>query len=523
MLSQILTESLERGDSYKRAAAGTLSRGPRGGGGVMPYAGATGPFNPFDDQQLASAIKQYHAGMKDHPWSAIRPVCVTIADLPFRCGTQLSRGTKPSATAGKFRAKAMGLAPPFVRKQLAEGMEQDDSHPLLDVFEDPNPIMGGWQMLCCTAHSIEVTGRSYWWIQDYRGREAENRGLPLQLWYLPSTWVKPIHSEDRPFAGWRVKPPSMTEQEAEDKFGILSFEEVIYFAHVDPSDPFSSMSPMQTQAKAINTDDEIQKAQFASMLNGIHPGVVISAGRIEHPSMTGPGLRPLLTPEQRTQLINAVRLAYAGTQHMRDPIIVDAMIESVTPYTNSAADLDFPNGSKLTKDRIYQGIGTSQLVAGHHEDANRSTSYTQHEIFYKIKVNPIATMMSQAMTKWLGPLFAPQEGTGKRFYIWLEKAKAQDADLKLKELEILAANQCLTKNQMLEACGMAQMETGGDEIAGPPQPPVAPPGMKPQSATRKPGKKGGTLKRKMAKILQKVDAIASAAALQQPKSPLIVP
>lgn len=541
MLSQILSESRERGDSYKRAAAGTLSRGLRGGsgssggGGMIPYAGGSTELHPFEDPQFANAVRQYKAGLRDHPYAAIRPVAVKIADLPFRCGTQISRADrakapspagKPGAGGGsgangkpspnRFRPKSFLqlLAPEFISKAMAEGLEQDDNHPLLDVFENPNPYMSGWAMLYCTAMSIEATGRSFWWIID-----TPNSEQPLQLWYLPSTWVRPVHTEQGPFRGWRVKPPGMTEQEAEEKFGIIPFEDMVYFAYPDPSDPLSSFSPMQSQARAINTDEELQKAQFAGMVNSGKPGMVLTAGRLEHPAMTGPGPRPVLTPEQRSQLINAVRLAYAGAMHYGDPIIIDGLIESVAPYTLTPADLDFPNGSMLTKDRIFQGIGTNPIIAGQVEGVNRATSYVAQENFYANKVNPLATMMSQAATARLGPRFAakaPDGATlagGRKFYVWLEKAKAFDADLRLSELSLLADNKAITKDELREPLGLPPMATGGEELAGPPDPPPPMPGIpgatKPQSA--------GRTARKLKSLIQK-ELLAVISSLPQAKS-----
>lgn len=481
-----------------------------------PYSTVASPNAPLQESnELSHASRQYKA-LRDLPYTAIRPIAVKVADQPIMAGV---RENAPASGGDRFRTKAWtpkqwkayrekrrmrrllyanDPAPEFVRKQLLDGLDPDPHHPALDVFEYPNPYMTGWALRYVTAMSIHATGVSYWWIlpvQDEYGQDT------IQLWYLPTTWVTPIHGEDRPFVAFKVKPPGAEEEKAMTR----PAEEFCRFAMPDPANPLGTLSPMQSQARAINTDDEIQKAQFASMRNGLNPGMILVGGN--HPNPPGvPGVGPRVefTPEQRKQLIESLRLAYAGALHYGDPLILDALITDAYPYTRSPAELAFLESSQLTKNRIMQGIGTNPIVAGQIEGANRATAAVAHEGFYSVVVNPTITMMSEVMSLRLAPYF--NKGGSQRLYIWIERAEAFDADLKLKQMALLVSAKAIRKNELREYGGLEKIDgPEGDEWAGPDTPPPEPeaapagesateparakPAARPAVATRQPPKR----------------------------------
>jgi phage portal protein BeeE len=466
----------------------------RSSGGNTPYSGAAESRGMFEGVDISNAVKQYRA-FRDIPFTAIRPIAVKIASLPWLAG---SKGSISAPSTGKLRTKSFAYrnSPAFVRKQLTDGLEPDKEHPAITDLENPNPYMTGWALKFCTAASMELTGKSFWWIIPGL---REDGSAKINYYYLPTSWVKPIHGKDRPFVGWRVTPPGQVEREDTP---LIPYEDIAYFSIPDPADPLGSLSPLQSQARACNTDDEVQRAQFASMRNGINPGMVIQAGRLPAPpGQTGQGPRVELTPDQRNQLISAVRLAYAGAMHFNDPIILDALIEDVHPYTRSPAELGFLESSGLTKDRIMQGIGTNPIVAGQIEGANRASAYVAHDGFYDLVVNPLGTLISEVITNTVAPRYA---NPGTKTYIWIEEAKARDADLELAKMTAGSAARAVKVNEWREYLGLDLLEGDeGEAFAGPPEPPMEgpggvettkpkgkPPGGAGAGGAKKPAKKG---------------------------------
>lgn len=436
-----------------------------GGGGMSmasveeSLAAVAGPAGGslFGGQgSLRSAARQYAAASKDYPYTAIRPVAVKIADLAVRAGLKKRMSAIPNELIPKsfcpeipdnfFLTKELSKrvarsGPPNI-KAMSEGISVLESHTLMEVLENPNPYFTQWALMYCTAFSMEATGRAVWVLDPVGGREGLASGN-FRIWYYPSSWITPVHGEDRPFTGWKLTPPGVAAD-----LGTIPAELVVHFFYPDPGNPLSPHSPVQSQSNAINTDDQIQQAQLASMRNAIKPGMVIIAGEMDKlPGQSGPADRIELTPEQRKQIITAVRLAYRGVVHFNDPIILDRLIKDVKPYMQAPADLDFPSGSQLTKGRIMQGIGTNPIIAGQNEGANRAVAYVAQDNHYAQKVNPLGTCMSQTMTASFSPIFSPPS---QKIYFWIEEAKPHDADLQLQQVETLGSFGLVTGNEVRE-------------------------------------------------------------------------
>lgn len=439
-------------------------------------------------ESASQAIKQY-AAVRDIPYAAMRPIAVKIADLSLRVGAkqrtrQVAPRLRTKATRTEYRQwrsdvreyerkqwrneLSLKHAPNFVKNATVRGVEVIEDHPLLTAVETPNPFMTQWALMYCTVISMYATGRAVWWLED-----ADAEDGYLRIWYMPSTWCRPISTPERPFDHWEIRPNGTAT------VWRVKHEDICYFPFPDPADPTGCQSPLQAQSRAVNIDDKILQAQFNSMLNGIRPGVVITAGRLPGPPGLGlPDQRPILTPEQRKQLIFAIQNAYRGVLHWGDPLILDGLIENVAPWTMSPAEMDFTNSFQLTRDRIFMGLGTNRIMAGEVEAGNRASAYVAERQLYSTVVNPLGTQISQVMTMQIAPRFQRLTGgaetaghvTGEKLYIWLEEAKPFDADLRVTELGFLAQYNWLTPNEAREALDYGPLD-GGDKIPEPEPPP----------------------------------------------------
>lgn len=408
------------------------------GVGERLYADTSSGSGIFQGQQsMGQAQQQYIAAGRGWAYAAIRPVAVGVATQPVRVGVQ--RTGRKATEQAIMRTKALLLKAPEQFKALAEKIDIQTTHPIIDLIENPNPFMVEWALKYCTAFSLEATGKAYWWI--VRDEAAPTK---YSLYYVPTTWVKPVIGKaSKVQIGWNIGPP-------EDIEGTdVPMDSVIPFRYPDASDPRLAFSPLQSQAPAVNTDDEIQTAQYRAMKNGIFPGMVIRAGKLRGPNQEG--YLPELSSEQRRQLISSIQGAMQGVMHFNDPIILDNMMEDVYPYTRAPAEMAFMEGSKLTKERIMMGIGTNPIVAGQIEDANRASSFVAHEGFYRLKVNPLLTLIAETSTKYLARLF----NAGQRIYMWFEEAQARDEDLHLRQLQAAATFGVIEGNEFREAIGLA--------------------------------------------------------------------
>ena len=331
-----------------------------------------------------------------------------IASRDIFVGRVVARGTPGQ------KAFALGRKLPSVYKSLGDRIDPIENHPLLAAIDDPNELMIRANLLFVTVASLKLTGRCHWWMYEFEGR--------LRIWPLPSHWLEPV---DALRTKWIVRPPGFAEPFE------LPAEDVATFALPDPGNPFGFSSPLQSQADAIGTDEAIQKSQHRAFVNGVFPGVMIRVGRL--PGMPGSdtaGERPVLEPEQRKEITEAVKALYGGAMNMNAPLIIDGMIEGVDRLTNTPAEMGFLESGKATKARIFQAFGVNPLIVGETENANRAQAVVAEESFCENTLNPIIELMSQVLTGWIGPRFA---GPNEKLIVWLEPARLHDPEQTLKE------------------------------------------------------------------------------------------
>lgn len=374
-------------------------------------------------------------------YSAVRLIAQRIAGQPIRAARKAT-GKRP----GGMRLKAMHDSLPLQYKNMADGLEPLDGHLLLDTLADPSDLATSWSLMFVTVASLELTGRALWFATEDKGKKT--------ILHIPTSWVTKVSVYGQP---WEIQPDGRSTPVK------IPADEIVHFFYPDPSSPLGALSPLQQLARAVTADEAIEDSQLAAHRQGIRPGVIIKAGRMKNTSAGGgaEGLRPVLTPEQRSQLVTAIRGAYQGVHRRGEPAIVDGLVEDIIPFTRTPEEMDFLGSSKLTKERILQGFGVNPILLGAIEGANRASAAAADEIFVANKVNPIIEQVSLAMTEWLGPIFAAKN---EKLVVWIERAAAKDEDLKLRQWTAGLTRNVVTPNEYRRhVLNLPDIE-GGDEL-----------------------------------------------------------
>jgi hypothetical protein len=168
---------------------------------------------------------------------------------------------------GKFmRDPYLDSAPWNVRtKMLARYRKQGhlveiEEHPLLELINDPNPMMIGLNSRKLTAIYIDLVGEAYWLLQRNGAR------TPVKYWPIPPSWVKSIPTFESDeyklqFGGREIKVPS---------------SEIIRFNDPDPSDPYGRGSGVaQSLADELDVDEYASKYTKAFFFNRARPDLFI--------------------------------------------------------------------------------------------------------------------------------------------------------------------------------------------------------------------------------------------------------
>lgn len=321
------------------------------------------------DQSMVGHDRQYRHNT-GWVYACVRAIAQRIAGQPVRLARR-KQGAQGGTSVGRLTAKSPTLGQlPKGLQEVQSNLELIESHPLLDAIDDPNALMVRWTLLFVTAASLELTGKAYWWLfNERRDRQGKWTILPL-----PASWVRPKHGEKTLFAAWEI-------QVAEGVQPIeVPAEEIAYLYYPDPANPLAALSPLQANARAVVADEAMAEAQRRSFAQGPWPGLAITMARNVGPQGTE-GTRPILTAEQRGQILAAVKAAYAGVAAFDEPIILDGLIERVDRLSNSPREMDFTNSGKYSKSRITQGFGVNPIVLGEIEGANRASAAAADDHF----------------------------------------------------------------------------------------------------------------------------------------------
>ena len=183
-----------------------------------------------------------------------------------------------------------------------------EEHPLLEAIDNPNHLMVRSQLFENTVGSLHVTGRSFW--VPIRKEDGS-----VGIFPVPPTWMKPVHSDERVFDSWEMKPPNTTGEPLP-----LPRDMVAMFYFSDWANPLGATSPVQMLARTILSDEAIVTAQHSGFNNGIDPTVALIAGDVMNE--TGIGVesnlstsRPIaLSADQRRQFMTWVKQEYQGAR-----------------------------------------------------------------------------------------------------------------------------------------------------------------------------------------------------------------
>lgn len=484
---------------YQRCLKAARSRRAVSPEQLIVGSGGKSSLNADGYQRLADAREQ-HAHFRGQVYTSVRPIAQRIAGQPIRLARIVRRGRRRGTearqyilpdwvrdlAATRYTAKHVALPPSAVASSTSPGrtghmakrfaevnLELVDQHPILDALHHPAPSIPGWNDWCLkyvSIASLEVTGYAYWWFPTV----AAPTGTRREIWYLPSHWVRPIISVARIIDGWAVK----TDGQAEES--VLAADEIVPFWYPDPANPLRGLGPLEAGARSVMIDEFVQEAQKRAFQLGIHPGAIITVG--SQVARDGQPIRPRLRKWQQEQIREAIMSRYRGLAHFGEPLIKDALIESIDPWGNKPKEMDFGGNMDKTQARVEQTFGTHPYIAGAAGLGSRAESGEADRHFVYQTVNPKIELLSRVLTIGVLPRF---DASGD-YVLFIEPARPRDSEMETREWEDGLKFACVTVNEFRTHVLRLPPLAGGDvalvpstsaysPIGGPTSPAAPPP------------------------------------------------
>jgi phage portal protein BeeE len=317
-----------------------------------------------------------------------------------------------------------------------------DSHELLTLLRNPNDLQVAWSLMHSTTSSLELTGRSLWWVPDRK-----------QIFPIPSSWIMNIRGSTS-ITHFVIRPPGVAEPIPLDAM------ECVYHSYPDPGNPKGSISPLQAMAASVDSDEAIQASQISMFQKGIFPSVALKVGSNPHDGVPG-GVRPRLQPNQIRQLVNSIKKRYSGFAKSGEPLILDGLIEGVEKLSLTPQEMDWLSSSQVTKERILLGFGVNGIVLGQVEGANRASSVEASRHFIEHTINPKLTLLSATMTEWFARMYQDPS-----LVVWIEPAVANDAEMAIKKMELACKHQVVLADELRDFAGLPQDDQWANTLVG---------------------------------------------------------
>lgn len=266
-------------------------------------------------------------------------------------------------------------------RKARSGLEQDrtpvDSHPVLDLWNKPNPFFTRQAFVEYTADHLMLTGKTPWVL--------ERNGLapPTEIWPVLPNRIKPVKDPDMFQSGWYYEL-------GYEKIP-LELTEVIRPKVIKPSDPYEGISVLASLG--VDLDSSGYAAEYNKMffINGAEPGGIAQVDR-------------RLSDDEFNELRTRWAEQHKGVSKAHRIAVLENGLQWVErKYTNR--DMQFTELRADSREVIREGYGMPKSVLGTTEDVNRANAEAGMVLFARWLLVGTLERYKGALNHELLPMF----------------------------------------------------------------------------------------------------------------------
>ncbi|CAI2719747.1 phage portal protein [Nitrospina watsonii] len=314
--------------------------------------------------------------------------------MPLRPGSGLRGSYESLAREGYMQnsvvhacvkeiAEAAAGVPWSLYQRKADGdLEEVSAHPLLKLFDRPNPFQGKFELIeRCVAH-LYLSGNAYVEAVGPESRAAHAKTPPTELYALRPDRITILPDPTRFIRGYEYTVGGQTVRFAP--------EQVLHLKLFHPLDDWYGLSPVQVAALSVDKMNASDKWNAALLQNSAVPsGALVSKKR--------------LTDEQYTRLKDEMRDQVQGIANARTPLLLEEDIEW-KEIGLSPRDMDWIDGLRFSALQIAQIYNVPPELIGL-QPATYSNRREARKALYTEVVLPVLARLRDAFNNWLLPRF----------------------------------------------------------------------------------------------------------------------
>jgi HK97 family phage portal protein len=266
---------------------------------------------------------------------------------------------------------------------LQDAEQRYDTHPLLDLVTQPNPMQGRAELLEALYAQLLLTGNGY--VEAV----ANDAGAPVEVHVLRSDRMSVVPGPD----GWPVAYEYAVGGR-KHRFDVSGeFKPVCHIRSFHPQDDHYGFSPMQAAAMALDVHNSASRWSKALLDNAARP-----SGAIVYRGAEGQGT---MSTDQYERLVSEMESHHQGARNAGRPMLLEGGLDW-KPMGFSPSDMEFQKTKEAAAREIALAFGVPPMLLGIQGDATYSNYQEAHRAFYRLTVLPLATRVTAALAHWLG-------------------------------------------------------------------------------------------------------------------------
>jgi HK97 family phage portal protein len=263
--------------------------------------------------------------------------------------------------------------------------EHIEGHPVVDLFEHPNPYTSRFTLIASLIMYRAVAGTAY--LEKVRSAS----GKVVELWPLRPDRMWVIPDRDKHIRGWEYRLGAETF--------FLRPEDVIQFKTRNPLDDWYGLPPLAACAGRVDTDNFMRAFTGSFFRNAGVPAGLLT-------------LTKQTTETERRLIQNRFRNETGGPGNWHSLLVLDDMAEAkYTPMgvPLGGSGLVMPDLEEITSSRIAMVYGVPLELIGARISmlhGNRTTMKEARATFWDETLSPIYQEMAADLTRGMAPEYA---------------------------------------------------------------------------------------------------------------------
>ena len=332
------------------------------------------------------------------------------------------------ATVGAITDAVSGVEWQLFRRRSNGDLDPISSHPLLDLWERPNPFYDQDVFVETMQQHLELTGES--WTLKLRN----SRGMPVELWPIRPDRMRPVPDRQEFIAYYEYRIGSERI--------LLDRRDVIFLRRPSPLDPYRGIGVIQSLLVDLGAEKAAQQWASSFFTNGALPGGIVEVDE-ELDDDQFESLR-LRWNQQHRGSMNAHRVAFLEKAHWKEVKLTQR-------------DMQFEQLRRLTRDTILGAFRVPLPIMGITESVNRANAEAAEVHFARFNVKPRLRRIRGGFNAGLSMEFGSDLVLG--FVDPTPRNREQDAREGVEGFNA----QILTRDEARIRLGEGPAEEGGDE------------------------------------------------------------